>query len=167
MLDRVREALFSILGAEVEGARVLDLFAGTGSLGLEALSRGAGAARFVEGDARCARILRDNVAALGLAERAEVVVGDALSPRTWHGEEDVPSDVIFLDPPYPLLRGETRGELFRALGALVAARLAPEGVLVFHAPRREVRPSELEPFEVDERQYGTSALYFLRRREER
>ncbi|MER3469301.1 MAG: 16S rRNA (guanine(966)-N(2))-methyltransferase RsmD, partial [Thermoflexus sp.] len=74
--DRVKTALFDILGASVVGARVLDLFAGTGSVGIEALSRGAAEAVFVEKDPRAVRVLRENLQRTGLADRARVVRGD-------------------------------------------------------------------------------------------
>ncbi len=152
MLDRVREALFSILGVTVEDTTVLDLFAGTGSLGLEALSRGAAHARFVEKNPRSAKLCSANVNTLGLGEQAEVVVADALSPESWCA-----ADLVFFDPPYPLLRGEGRSELFRALTELVGRGAQ----VVFHAPRREVRPVEVESFQAEVREYGKSALWFL------
>ena len=80
MLDRVREALFSTLVPRLPGAHVLDLFAGSGSLGIEALSRGVERARLVERDPRTVGVLERNVAQLGLAERVEVVQADALAP---------------------------------------------------------------------------------------
>jgi len=96
--DRVREAWMSTVAAELPGARVLDLFAGSGALGLEALSRGAERATFVEQDAKALASLRANVAALGAAERASVVRADAvkfarnLAPAAY--------GVAFADPPY-------------------------------------------------------------------
>src|SRR5215208_7039866 len=95
--DRVREALFSILGARVDGARVLDLFAGSGALGLEALSRGAAGVTFVERAPAALRVLRANLAALGAD--AEIVPSDALR---WLGAASAASrqyDLVFLDPP--------------------------------------------------------------------
>ena len=83
MLDRVREALFSSLGERVEGAAVLDLFAGSGSLGLEALSRGARSVRLVESDRHAAALLRQTLETLAVAERVELVVADALAPASW------------------------------------------------------------------------------------
>ncbi len=160
MLDRVRQALFSTAGAWIEGARVLDLFAGSGSLGLEALSRGAARARFVEKDRRTAQILRRNVAELGLEDRVELVLGDALDPGRWAP----PADLIFLDPPYAFLDdGRLRRRLFESLGELVNAVLDPRGILVFHAPRRRVIRAELAGVSVeDERSYGTNTLFYLR-----
>jgi len=92
--DRVREALFSLLG-ELSGARVLDLYAGSGALGIEALSRGAAAATFVERDPRAVAALRRNLAAVG--SEAEVRRQDALR---FLGTAQGPFDLVFLDPPY-------------------------------------------------------------------
>ena len=94
--DRVRETLFNWLASVVHGARVLDLFAGSGVLGFEALSRGAASAVLVERDRDAARQLRDSAAALG-ADAAEVVEGDALA---WLGPGRGSFDVVFLDPPF-------------------------------------------------------------------
>ena len=163
MLDRVREALFSSLGTRVEDARVLDLFAGTGSLGLESLSRGAGSARLVESDRTALAALRSNVAMLDLAERAEVVAGDALEPAAW-GEGAY--DLVFFDPPYPLLAAShTRGRLLEVLGTLLSERLTPRGCVVFHTPRAAFSADELSPApEHRLREYGTNALWTLEAR---
>ena len=95
--DRVRETLFNWLQGRVAGARVLDLFAGSGALGLEALSRGAAEAVFVERAAPAVRALRDNLRLLGLAERARVVQGEA---RRYLAGASGPFDLVFLDPPF-------------------------------------------------------------------
>ena len=98
--DRVREALFNILAPEMSGADFLDLFAGTGSVGLEALSRGAGRATFVESDRRHLAVLRENVAAVAAGGRAEVVASDAYR---WLGNYSGPGfSIAFADPPYAL-----------------------------------------------------------------
>lgn len=94
--DRVRETLFNWLGQQLYGTQVLDLFAGTGALGIEALSRGASQVIFVERDARVATLIRDNLASLG-ATQGEVVTADAL---TFLGSLGQPADVVFLDPPF-------------------------------------------------------------------
>ncbi|MFT7487057.1 MAG: 16S rRNA (guanine966-N2)-methyltransferase [Candidatus Paceibacteria bacterium] len=166
MLDRVREAMFSTLGPGIEGAFALDLFAGSGSLGLEALSRGAAHARFVEDDARVAEIIRDNVATLGVDGRADVRTANAISSATWtppEGEGARWADVIFFDPPYPWLADERRTSVFEAATALAHGVLRPGGLLVFHTPRRGARDHEFAPeFEADRRGYGSSALWYLR-----
>ncbi|MCB9915588.1 MAG: 16S rRNA (guanine(966)-N(2))-methyltransferase RsmD [Planctomycetes bacterium] len=166
MLDRVREALFSTLGPGIEGAWVLDLFAGSGSLGLEALSRGAAFARFVERDAGVVRVLAGNVASLGVEDRSEVVGGSALGEAAWRAPAGQPArwaDLVLLDPPYPWLADERRAELLRAVPRLVREVLRPEGLLVFHTPKRGVQASDFDAaFEPDPRLYGNSALWYLR-----
>ena len=96
--DKVREAVFNALGSlgAVEGARVLDLFAGTGAMGIEALSRGAGHCTFVERDRAALATLRSNIAGLGLGERSTVVAGDATSAMV----SSHPADIVIADPPY-------------------------------------------------------------------
>jgi 16S rRNA (guanine(966)-N(2))-methyltransferase RsmD len=147
--DRVREALFSVLGDRVEGARVLDLFAGSGALGLEALSRGAASATFVDAAPAAIRVLRDNLAALG--EEAEVVRADALR---WLGTASRRSrqyDLVFLDPPYG--RAATLGP---ALGAALPAVLADGAVVVAESDRRA--PLELGIPVTDDRRYGDTRI---------
>ncbi|SEL37718.1 16S rRNA (guanine(966)-N(2))-methyltransferase RsmD [Halomonas daqiaonensis] len=95
--DRVRETLFNWLAAATPGARVLDLFAGTGALGLEALSRGARQAVFVEHDSRVGRQLADNLATLGAAERGRLVTADALA---FLSADPTHFSLVFLDPPF-------------------------------------------------------------------
>ena len=164
MLDRVREALFSSLGSRVEDARVLDLFAGTGSLGLESLSRGAASARLVESDRTALTALRANVATLRLEERAEIVAGDALDALAWG--EGLRYDLVFFDPPYPLLAAaHTRARLLGALAALLDERLDCGGCVVFHTPRDGFQASELAPAPAHRlREYGTNALWTLEAR---
>ena len=100
--DRAREGLFASLGAEVEGAHVLDLFAGTGAIGIEALSRGSAHSTFVERSGPALGALRENLTKTHLAERATVVSADVVAflrgPEPTHG----PFDIVFLDPPYEL-----------------------------------------------------------------
>jgi 16S rRNA (guanine966-N2)-methyltransferase len=163
MLDRVREALFSTLGELVADARVLDLCAGSGSLGLEALSRGAASARLVERDRRTLDVLRSNVEALELSERAAIVARDALEPSSW-GEDGARYDLVFFDPPYPWLRaGERRAEVLSAVRRLAQERLAPGGVLVLHAPKDLLAAGGFGPnVSAKLREYGSNALWYLR-----
>ncbi|SDN49867.1 16S rRNA m(2)G-966 methyltransferase [Vreelandella arcis] len=94
--DRVRETLFNWLGQQLYGKRVLDLFAGTGALGIEALSRGATQLTFVESDAQVARHITQNLETLG-AHQGHVIVGDA---RTFLSQSAARYDIVFLDPPF-------------------------------------------------------------------
>lgn len=102
--DRVKEGIFSIIQFEVEGRRVLDLFAGSGQLGIEALSRGAERAVFIDSGAEPVRIIRENLEKTGFSDRAEVRRTDYLSYLTSTSEQ---FDIIFLDPPYAEKFSET------------------------------------------------------------
>jgi 16S rRNA (guanine966-N2)-methyltransferase len=158
MLDRVREALFSTLQPWLRDAVVLDLFAGSGSLGLEALSRGAGTVRFVERGAPALTALRKNIETLRAGNRVEVKVGDALNPSSW-----LPSvDVAFLDPPYALIE-ESRARVLGALATLVTSHLAADGIAVLHVPRGALTEDELAPARARVRRYGTNDLWYVER----
>ncbi len=165
MASRVREAMFQSLAPWLAGGRLLDLFAGSGCLGLEALSRGASHVRFVDRDPAVAELIRQNVATLDVGERAEVRAGDALLPLNWGAEEQI--DVVLFDPPYPMLDDPVlRPQLFTAIQQLIASMLAPEGVLVFHTPRRKVdRVHFGEELQVAEREYGSHVLWYLQAEE--
>ena len=109
--DMAREGLFSSLGDLVEGARCLDLFAGGGSLGIEALSRGAASCRFVERARPAAAVIRQNLALSRLADRAEVRVEDVGSFLRKRSNDDPRFDLVFLDPPYELTGPALDGSL--------------------------------------------------------
>ncbi len=158
--DRVRQALFSVLG-DVRGARVADLYAGSGALGIEALSRGAEHAVFVESSRAAVGAIRDNLRALALEERATVLplgVERAGRQLAQHG----PYDLVLCDPPWP--------EIDRALAALARA-LAPTQlaagarVVIEHPAQRPVMLLEALGLErVDERRWGDSgASVFVQR----
>lgn len=125
--DRAREGLFASLGRSVLGARCADLFAGTGALGIEALSRGAARCEFVERNPAAARTIRANLERTGLAGRARVIRADA---DRFLNRGRGRFDLIFLDPPYAYPARDLR----RVLGA-VPRRLAPAGRLVLTRPR--------------------------------
>jgi 16S rRNA (guanine966-N2)-methyltransferase len=149
--DRVREALFSTLGP-LDGAVVLDLFAGSGALGLEALSRGAARADLVERDARAAAVARANVAALGLSgEEARVLQIPALRALRDARRRGDAYDLALLDPPYrdaPRIGAE--------LSESLAAVLAPGARVVTESDRRA--PMELSLPVVHERRYGDTLI---------
>ncbi len=159
--DKVRESLFNILahgiaGFEIEGARVLDLFAGTGALGLEALSRGAAYCLFVEDNADARGVIRENVEALGLTGASKLWRRDAtkLGPAA----PMQPFQLLFADPPY----GKGLGEL--ALNAAAdGGWLAPGAVCVLEE-RADIEPAIPAAFaQLDTRVYGDTALHFLRK----
>jgi 16S rRNA (guanine966-N2)-methyltransferase len=149
--DRVREALFSML-EPVAGARVLDLFAGSGALAIEALSRGAAAATLVERDARAAAVIRANLDALGLgSEEARVVNAPADAALRDASRRGDTYDLVFLDPPY---RDATA--LGRELSQALPAILAPNARVVAESDRRA--PLELDLPVVRERRYGDTLI---------
>lgn len=155
--DRVRESVFNILasrlGPSFDGLRVLDLFAGTGALGLEALSRGASSVVFVDTGAEARGLIRDHIEAFGAGGVAKLLRRDAtnLGPAGTMG----PVDLVFLDPPY----GKGLGE--RALAALRDGWLKPESLLVLEESSEA--PLELpDGFELDDRrEYGAAAVHIL------
>jgi 16S rRNA (guanine966-N2)-methyltransferase len=149
--DRVRESLFARLG-DLSGARVLDLFAGSGALGFEALSRGAAFVVFADHAPGALAAVRRNAEALGVADAVELQRGDAVAVlRRIAGT--VPFDLVFLDPPYASDR------LGEALAELVASRLlAPEALVVAEADRRHPPPAVPGLAVVDERRYGDTSI---------
>ena len=153
---KVREAIFSILGEAVADARVLDLFAGTGALGIEALSRGAEAAVFVEDHPEALRVLRRNLEDLGLTAQAQVLplqVNTALKKLAARGPC---FSLAFLDPPYG------GGVAAGALAALAAADLlAPQAWVVAEHSRRETLPESMDGLIRRElRRYGDTQVAF-------
>ena len=155
--DRVRENVFNIVAPWVEGARVLDLYAGSGALGLEAVSRGAAGAVLVEHDAATARMVRRNVEATGLS--GVRVVADRVERALARPPEEQ-FDLVFVDPPYAL----ADGVLDRALALLVdGGWLADPAAVVVERGRRSAEPAWPEGLESDgDRSYGTTHLYFAR-----
>jgi 16S rRNA (guanine966-N2)-methyltransferase len=150
--DRVREALFGRLG-NLDGVRVLDLYAGSGALGIEAISRGAAEATFVEKEARALGVLRANLAALGIDPIASVIPGDVPAVVRRLGRAKERFDLVLIDPPY------ASEEPTRAFEALVgAAVLSPDAMLVLERDRRHPSPKVEGLAEVDERRYGDTVV---------
>lgn len=154
--DRVREAIFNILGPLVPEAQVLDLFAGTGALGIEALSRGAGRAVFVENQVSALQVLRRNLAQCQLMEAGQILPQDAVRALAALAARGERFDLIFLDPPY------SQG-LAEAIVPLVARTglLAPEGILVVEHRRDEDLAETYPPLaRRDQRRYGATLISF-------
>ena len=149
--DRVREALFSMLG-DVEGASVLDLFAGTGALGIEALSRGASSVVFVERNAGAVRALTDNLQALAVEPaQTDVRRTDALvALRSARAREET-YDLVFIDPPY-----RQAHDLGAELSMVMPSLLAPAARVVVESDRRA--PLELGMQVERERRYGDTSI---------
>ena len=146
--DRVREALFSIL-ADVAGARVLDLFAGSGALGIEALSRGAAGATLVDNSRVAVQCIEHNLAALGATAQVHRMSAATFLDRARADARQY--DLIFLDPPYRQARA-----LAVQLSAALPPVLAPEGRVVAESDRRA--PLTLELAQLDERRYGDTLI---------
>jgi 16S rRNA (guanine966-N2)-methyltransferase len=155
--DRVREAIFNLLlnggyGNPVQGARVLDLFAGTGALGLEALSRGAARACFVDDGTKAQALLRANIARMQAADVTEVIRRDATAPGPNRGDG---YSLVFLDPPY----GKGLGE--RALAsALAGGWIAPGAMIVWEEGAPPLPPEGVE--RLDQRRYSDTVVTILR-----
>ena len=145
--DKVKESVFNCIQFDVEDARVLDLFAGTGQLGIEALSRGAQSAVFVDKRTEAAKLVRDNLALCGFSDRAQVVCGDAMG---YLSSLRTKFDIIFLDPPY-------EAELLERSLAHIAGFdiLAPRGIIVAESPLDKALPALGAPYGVyREYRYG-------------
>jgi 16S rRNA (guanine966-N2)-methyltransferase len=157
--DRAREGLFSSIAADVPGANVLDLFAGTGAVGIEALSRGAERAVFVERDRGALRALRENLERTRLASRAEVVSSDVAAFVTRKRNSSPGFDLVFADPPY-----EDDPEALRGVLADVArAWVEPGAVLV--VTRRAGSSTPVIPVHwllAKRLEYGDTAVLILR-----
>ena len=160
--DKARQAVFNILehaawAPSLSGARVLDLFAGSGALGLEALSRGAGFCIFVETDADARGAIRDNVEALGLFGKARIHRRDATDLGPIPAADGAPFDLIFLDPPYAKGWGE------QSLASLLAGGwLAADALIVFERGSDEADPVTPGYESLDARDYGAARVHFLR-----
>lgn len=159
--ERVREAIFSALAArmDLDGARVLDLYAGSGALGIEALSRGAAHALFVESDRRASEVLRRNLDELGLA--GGEVRPTAVAPAIAGSPPAEPYDLVLADPPYAMAAEQLR----EVLGSLVGnGWLAPGALLVVERAARSGElgwPDGVEP--VTTRRYGDTLVCYGRR----
>lgn len=155
--DRVREAIFNLLvngtqGNPIPGARVLDLFAGTGALGLEALSRGAAQVTFVDDGATAQALIRSNVARARAQAGTDVLRRDAMRMGD---NRAAPYDLVFLDPPYALGLGERA--IVQAIGG---GWIAPGAMVVWEEGRPPLVPAPLK--QIDQRRYGDTVVTLAR-----
>lgn len=132
--DKLRETLFNVLAPRIEGARVLDLFAGTGAIGLEAVSRGAASVVFVERDRRAQALIADNIRHCGVVDRCVIIRDEVARALTrLRGQPDfTPFDIVLLDPPY----GDVPASALDGVDAVVAE----QGVVVLERARRTPAP---------------------------
>lgn len=151
--ERVKEALFSSIQFELEGRRILDLFAGSGQLGIEALSRGAALAVFIDQSADAVRIVKANLMHTRLFEKARVLQTEA---EAFLARAQDQYDIIFLDPPY-------HQGLLEKLLPLAVARLSPHGVLVAEGAKSDSMPETAGNFRLFQKKiYGKTAMGFYR-----
>lgn len=153
MSERIRNALFNSIGVEVRDARVLDAFAGTGSIGLEALSRGAKHVTFVEKDRIAQKIISRNIESLSVQDRTTLIKTTVVNWIT--NSENDQFDLIFADPPYHDTQFSTATELF--------GLLKTNGLMVLSHPGRGEIPTKTGVVVVDNRSYGNAYLTFYRR----
>lgn len=156
VMDRVKESLFNILGTAVQGATLLDLFAGTGSIGIEALSRGAKRVLFIDNDRLAIRTIHENLAVTRLAERAEVLRTDAFVYLQRPKPEAF--EYIYVAPP------QYKGMWKEVLLGLDAnpAHLVPDGTVIIQIDPSEREEVPLQMLQLyDERIYGNTLLWFF------
>jgi 16S rRNA (guanine(966)-N(2))-methyltransferase RsmD len=160
--DRVKEALFNILPHDLSGRKVLDLFAGTGNLSIEALSRGAEEAVLVDVSRDATHVIEENVRGLGLTERSRVLTAPVFKSVRMLSRREEKFDLIFLDPPYDK---ELVGETLKAIAA--EGLLAESGVVVAeHSVREKIEERYGALVLSDQRRYGDTMLSFFGRSEE-
>ena len=154
--DRVKEGLFNIIQFDIEGRKILDLFAGTGQLGIECLSRGAVSAVFVDRRADAVKLIRDNLKATNLTDRGRVIPGDSMEYLKTIRET---FDIIFLDPPYEA------GLLEPAIAHIAKFDiLSPHGIIVAEHPANMVLPALSAPYRLHRTyRYGKIGLTVYRR----
>lgn len=162
--DRVKEALFSIIGDRIIGARVLDLYAGTGALGIEALSRGAAHVTFIEEDRAAGRILQTNLERCRSIDTPDVQVSASRvqSYLRRAGRWPHPFDIVLADPPYA-----DTGELINVLALVPAGAFTARALLVLEHAKKMVVPPTLGDFRLVRRyEYGDTALSLFQRAQE-
>lgn len=155
--DMIKEALFNVVGSNIVAASLLDLFAGSGSVGIEALSRGANEVVFIDSSHKSVQIIRENLNNCGFTDKFELYCNDVFRALEIMGKRQMTFDYIYADPPFtvesifhPLLEALDRSSL-----------LAPGGILIMRSPRRKILPvkfTRLEEYRVDN--YGESTLHY-------
>lgn len=152
MSERIRNALFNSLGAEIQGAKVLDAFAGSGAIGIEALSRGAEHVTFIERDRIAQKVIAENCALLGIQDKTKIIRASVAAwINTYDGEK---FDFIFVDPPYHDPQFSTAMQ--------ISGLLKPGALMVLSRPGRSESPTKPGVVVVDNRSYGDAALTYFR-----
>lgn len=164
--DRTKESLFNILSGIIQESRVMDLYAGTGAIGIEALSRGAASCIFVEHNKQAIQVIRDNLVATGLLNKATVLKCDALEVASYLEKDSIKLDIVFAAPPYPLVeKNSYRNELLTFFSILSEKHIIqPEGVVILQQRKAEFQiPPEASCLELfDTRMYGDTQVLLFR-----
>jgi 16S rRNA (guanine966-N2)-methyltransferase len=162
MTDRVRENLFNILAPRLAGAAFLDLFAGSGAVGIEALSRGAASARFVEYSPKWCAVIEENLRTLALSDRGRIEKGDAYASVAAQARAGNFFDIVFVGAPYD---EDHHNRMVRAL--IAAPVCAADGVIVLQYRHGDPLDTEIlgEQYTVRIRDYGITSLTFIERRD--
>ncbi|MEK7288853.1 MAG: 16S rRNA (guanine(966)-N(2))-methyltransferase RsmD [Planctomycetota bacterium] len=164
--DRTKESLFNILSGIIQDSRVMDLYAGTGAIGIEALSRGAASCIFVEHNKQVIQIIKDNLAATGLQNKATVIKCDVLEMASYLERDSIKLDIVFAAPPYPLVeKNAYRSELLTFFSILSEKHIIqPEGIVILQQRKAEFQmPPEAACLELfDTRMYGDTQVLFFR-----
>ncbi|HJW87160.1 MAG TPA: 16S rRNA (guanine(966)-N(2))-methyltransferase RsmD [Candidatus Brocadiaceae bacterium] len=164
--DRTKESLFNILSGIIRDSRVMDLYAGTGAIGIEALSRGASSCIFVEHNKQVVQIIKDNLTATGLQNKATVIKCDVLESASYLEREGIKLDIVFAAPPYPLVeKNAYRSELLTFFSILSEKHIIqPEGIVILQQRKAEFQmPPEASCLELfDTRMYGDTQVLFFR-----
>ena len=152
--DRLRESIFNIIGPQIRGKRILDLFAGTGAMGIEALSRGATHAIFIDNNAQSLDLIHRNIEKVSVHERTTVIAWDAAYDLSCL-QDHAANDIIFMDPPY------RQGLIHKALQNLVALPSGNSMIVVEHAAKDALNDLPTGLFLTDQRRYGKTLVSFL------
>jgi len=169
ILDRVKESLFSVLYKYdlIEDRRIADVFSGVGSLGLEALSRGARAVTFVEKDPKIFTLLKKNIEKAGFVEQSKVIKADAFKVAAPVGFEEEKYSIIFVDPPYSMTTETDQGTMLYELLILAHQQLADNGIIVVRTHRKTELLKRYGSLEILERRdWSSMAITLLRFRQE-
>lgn len=158
--DMVREALFSILTNDIQDSRFLDLFAGSGAIGIEALSRGASASLFVDLNPKCVKVIKENIEKANFIESAEVYTADYQVALRKLRDKESRFDIIYIDPPYHKGYGTKAIELISEYDIL-----ADDGIIIFESDTDEEVPEEIGVFyRYNYKRYGRNRLNLFRRK---
>lgn len=164
--DRTKESLFNILSGIIQDSRVMDLYAGTGAIGIEALSRGAASCIFIENNRLAIQVIRDNLVATRLQNKATILKYDVLETASYLEKNGIKLDIVFAAPPYPLVeKNSYRRELLTFFSILSEKHIIPpEGIVILQQRKAEFQiPPEASCLELfDTRIYGDTQVLFFR-----